>query len=54
MFARLTANGRLFGFDIGDWFLLVGGCMTAGLLTLARLISPRCLAGLLSVRFKTS
>jgi hypothetical protein len=34
MFARIHAEGRLFGFDLGDWFVLIGGCMLAGLLTL--------------------
>jgi hypothetical protein len=32
MFARMTADGRLLGFNIGDWSMLVGGCMLAGLL----------------------
>jgi hypothetical protein len=34
MFARMSGEGRLLGFDMGDWFMLVGGCMLAGLLTL--------------------
>ena len=32
MFARMTADGRLLGFDIGDWSMLFGGCILAGLL----------------------
>jgi hypothetical protein len=32
MFTRMTADGRLLGFDIGDWSMLFGGCMLAGLL----------------------
>jgi hypothetical protein len=34
MFARSTAQGRLLGFDVGDWSLLLGGFLLAGLLTL--------------------
>jgi hypothetical protein len=34
MFARATAEGRLLGFDMGDWIILVGGCALAGLLAL--------------------
>jgi hypothetical protein len=34
MFARWMAEGRLFGFDAGDWSLLFGGLMLVGLLTL--------------------
>jgi hypothetical protein len=32
MIARITADGRLLGFNIGDWSMLFGGCMLAGLL----------------------
>ena len=31
---RFTAEGRLLGFDTGDWSLLLGGFFVAGLLTL--------------------
>jgi hypothetical protein len=31
---RFTAEGRLLGFDIGDWSMLLGGFFLAGLLTL--------------------
>jgi hypothetical protein len=34
MFAHSTAEGRLLGFDVGDWSLLLGGFLLAGLLTL--------------------
>ena len=34
MFAQLTAEGRVLGFDRGDWLLLVSGFFVAGLLTL--------------------
>jgi hypothetical protein len=34
MFAHSVAEGRLFGFDAGDWSLLFGGFLLAGLLTL--------------------
>ena len=34
MFARRTAEGRLLGFDAGDWSLLLAGFLLAGLLTL--------------------
>jgi hypothetical protein len=34
MFARTIADGRLLGFDAGDWSLLFGGFLLAGLLTL--------------------
>ena len=27
-------TGRLFGFTLGDWMLLVGGCFVSGLLAL--------------------
>jgi hypothetical protein len=32
--AHFTADGRLLGFDTGDWSLLLGGFVLAGLLTL--------------------
>ena len=31
---RLTSDGRLLGFDTGDWSMLLGGFVVAGLLTL--------------------
>jgi hypothetical protein len=31
---HLTANGRLLGFDTGDWSMLLVGFTLAGLLTL--------------------
>jgi hypothetical protein len=31
---RLTTDGRLLGFDTGDWSMLVGGFVLAGLLAL--------------------
>jgi hypothetical protein len=31
---RLTSDGRLLGFDTGDWSMLLGGFVLAGLLTL--------------------
>jgi hypothetical protein len=31
---RLTSDGRLLGFDTGDWSMLLGGLVLAGLLTL--------------------
>jgi hypothetical protein len=31
---RLTNDGRLLGFDSGDWSMLIGGFALAGLLTL--------------------
>jgi hypothetical protein len=34
MLARMTVEGRLLGFDAGDWSLLLGGFLLAGLLTL--------------------
>jgi hypothetical protein len=34
MFAHSVAEGRLFGFDAGDWSLLLGGFLLSGLLTL--------------------
>ena len=27
-----VVTGRLFGFDFGDWMLLMGGCLVSGLL----------------------
>ena len=34
MIARMTAEGRVLGFDAGDWLMLLGGSALAGLLTL--------------------
>jgi hypothetical protein len=34
MFARMMAEGRLLGFDVGDWSLLFAGFLLAGLLML--------------------
>jgi hypothetical protein len=31
---RLTSDGRLLGFDRGDWSMLLGGFAVAGLLSL--------------------
>ena len=31
---RLTSDGRLLGFDTGDWSVLLGGFAVAGLLSL--------------------
>jgi hypothetical protein len=31
---RLTSDGRLLGFDTGDWSMLLGGFVLAGLLAL--------------------
>jgi len=31
---RLTSDGRLLGFDSGDWSMLLGGFFLAGLVTL--------------------
>jgi hypothetical protein len=31
---RLTSDGRLLGFDTGDWSMLLGGFALAGLLAL--------------------
>jgi hypothetical protein len=31
MFESLV-SGRLLGFDLGDWMLLMGGCLVSGLL----------------------
>jgi hypothetical protein len=33
MIARMTAEGRVLGFNAGDWLLLIGGSALAGLLT---------------------
>jgi hypothetical protein len=33
MIARMTAEGRILGFNAGDWLLLLGGSALAGLLT---------------------
>jgi hypothetical protein len=33
-FTHFTTDGRLLGFDIGDWSMLLGGLVLAGLLTL--------------------
>jgi hypothetical protein len=30
---RLTTEGRLLGFDMGDWFMLLGGFAVAGMLS---------------------
>jgi hypothetical protein len=30
---RFTAEGRLLGFDSGDWIMLLGGLVLAGLLS---------------------
>ena len=34
MFARMTSEGRLLGFDRGDWAMLLGGFALVGLLAL--------------------
>jgi hypothetical protein len=34
MIGRMTAEGRVLGFDAGDWLMLLGGSALAGLLTL--------------------
>jgi hypothetical protein len=31
---RLTSDGRLLGFDSGDWSMLLGGLVLAGLLAM--------------------
>jgi hypothetical protein len=31
MYGNLV-TGRLLGFDLGDWMLLMGGCVVSGLL----------------------
>jgi hypothetical protein len=33
MLENIVSGGRLLGFNIGDWMLLVGGCLVSGLLT---------------------
>jgi hypothetical protein len=33
-FIHFTTDGRLLGFDVGDWSVLLGGSVLAGLLTL--------------------
>jgi hypothetical protein len=33
-FTHFTTDGRLLGFDTGDWSILLGGFVLAGLLTL--------------------
>ena len=33
MIARMAAEGRILGFNAGDWLLLLGGSALAGLLT---------------------
>jgi len=32
MVGYIVSNGRLLGFDVGDWMLLMGGCLVSGLL----------------------
>jgi hypothetical protein len=27
-----VVSGRLFGFNLGDWTLLIGGCLVSGML----------------------
>jgi hypothetical protein len=34
MFARMTVEGRLFGFDFGDWSVLLTGLALTGFLAL--------------------
>jgi hypothetical protein len=34
MFARMTTDGRLFGFDFGDWSVLLTGLALTGFLSL--------------------
>jgi|HubBroStandDraft_1064217.scaffolds.fasta_scaffold845804_2 hypothetical protein len=34
MFARMTTEGRLFGFDLGDWSVLLTGVVLTGFLSL--------------------
>jgi hypothetical protein len=34
MMLRFATDGRLLGFDIGDWSMLLGGLVLAGLVTL--------------------
>jgi hypothetical protein len=33
MFARMTAEGRLFGFDLGDWSVLLTGLVLTGFIS---------------------
>ena len=33
MFAYIVSNSRLLGFNVGDWTLLMSGCLVATLLT---------------------
>ena len=33
MFEYIVTNGRLLGFNVGDWMLLMIGCLIAALLT---------------------
>jgi len=32
MFEYIVSNGRPLGFDVGDWMLLMSGCLVSGLL----------------------
>jgi hypothetical protein len=32
MLENLLSGGRLLGFNIGDWMLLMSGCLVSGLL----------------------
>jgi hypothetical protein len=34
MFARVVSDGRVLGFNIGDWSMLLGGFAVIGLLIL--------------------
>jgi hypothetical protein len=34
MFARMTVEGRLLGFDAGDWSMLLSSLMLAGFIAL--------------------
>jgi hypothetical protein len=34
MFTRMSGEGRLLGFDLGDWTMLLGGLTLAALLLL--------------------
>ena len=36
-FTRVMADGRFFGFDAGDWSMLLGGFAVAGLVVLLQL-----------------
>jgi hypothetical protein len=33
MFESIVSGGRLLGFNVGDWMLLMGGCLVAAFLT---------------------